>query len=224
MLAYAKRKLKEQLKLRGFERRSELDPLCLLTSGLPTPPLTPLARERQHTASVTFRLGRIDLPALARAGGTAIELGVASGYFSEAILNFDHVAKLYSVDCWGDHHDDREYVAACARLAKFGTRSVVLRSLFEDVLPLFSDEHFDFIYIDAYAHTGQQDGGILADWYPKLKVGGIFAGHDYDAQSWPQTVAAVDGFAASMGKQIRVVPAASTNNPEDRHPSWFFSK
>ena len=42
----------------------------------------------------------------------------------------------------------------------------------------FNDESVDFIWIDADHHYSSVIQDIRA-WYPKLKVGGIIAGHDY---------------------------------------------
>ena len=41
------------------------------------------------------------------------------------------------------------------------------------------DDSLDFIFIDAYL-SGQQAKNDLDVWYPKVKDGGIFAGHDWD--------------------------------------------
>jgi predicted O-methyltransferase YrrM len=43
---------------------------------------------------------------------------------------------------------------------------------------LFPDNYFDFIFLDA-AHLYEDVRLDLKSWYPKLKIGGIFAGHDY---------------------------------------------
>jgi predicted O-methyltransferase YrrM len=43
---------------------------------------------------------------------------------------------------------------------------------------LFSDEYFDFIYIDGnHSYDAVKDD--LTKWYPKLKKGGLIAGDDY---------------------------------------------
>jgi hypothetical protein len=42
----------------------------------------------------------------------------------------------------------------------------------------FPDEYFDFMFIDG-DHTYDGITKDLADWYPKMKVGGTFLGHDY---------------------------------------------
>ena len=42
----------------------------------------------------------------------------------------------------------------------------------------FENGFFDFIYIDAL-HTYKSTKEDITNWYPKLKKGGIIAGHDY---------------------------------------------
>tara|TARA_B100001093_G_C26858931_1_gene1028883 strand:+ start:8146 stop:8670 length:525 start_codon:yes stop_codon:yes gene_type:complete len=170
------------------------------------------------------KIGRRGLSSLFPKDAIGVELGVAQGHFSDALLASNNVQRLFSIDRWLDHHNDSEYVKACKLLAKHKTRSIVMRSSFSDVLCLFPESYFDFIYIDAYAHTGQEDGTILHEWYPKLKIGGIFSGHDYDNRSWPKTVKAVDSFANSVGKNIEVIPGVDTTKWQDRYPSWYFIK
>lgn len=158
---------------------------------------------------------RKDLAA-ALARGVAVELGVASGAFSQVILQQSAVARLYSIDRWSDHHDPGEYLRACERLATFGRRSIVLRLSFAEALPLFQDAFFDFIYIDGYAHLGQENGRTLHDWWPKLKPGGIYAGHDYHP-GFPKTIQEVDAFSSACGLAIHLTQ-------EPKFPSWWLCK
>lgn len=156
--------------------------------------------------------------------GYALELGVASGYYSESLLQNGQLTRLYSVDLWGDdNHNNHEYVSCVSRLAPYGDKSVVLRMDFSQALLHFPVHFFDFIYIDAFAHTGQQGGQLLIDWWSKLKPGGIFAGHDYSS-SWPLTKAAVDRFAAQHELSIQTYPTTQTGCPEDRFESWRIQK
>lgn len=41
----------------------------------------------------------------------------------------------------------------------------------------FPDEHFDFVFLDTYL-TADQVHKDLETWYPKVKKGGLFTGHD----------------------------------------------
>ncbi len=167
--------------------------------------------------------GRRWLPILAAESGVGIELGVASGYFSNIILQNSRLERLYSVDAWADHHDVGEYHRCCELLNPHGSRSTVLRMYFSEALDLFPDEHFDFIYIDAYAGDGQEDGQILRDWWPKLKSGGVFSGHDYH-EKWQPTIDAVNRFCEEKGYTPNLVPGVSGLHLHDEYGSWYLVK
>lgn len=167
--------------------------------------------------------GRLWLPTLAKTGGIGIELGVARGYYSNAILNNSRLQRLYSIDAWGDHHDTQEYFACLETLSQHGSRSVALRMLFNEALSLFPDDYFDFVYIDAYAGEGQQGGQLLYDWWPKAKEGAVFGGHDYH-EKWQPTIEAVDRFCEDTGCTLHIVPGAETRHPHDRYDSWYVIK
>ena len=152
--------------------------------------------------------------------GEGIELGVAAGVYSLTILRESRCAKLWSIDRWSDHHDGKEYRLASMKLVQAGKgRCIPLRMSFEDAAPLFADNTLDFIYVDGYAHTGQDDGRTLELWWPKLKPGGVFAGHDYH-ERWQPTVDAVNAFAAR--RQLKL--SFTNEQPPNGFPSWFTFK
>ena len=146
-----------------------------------------------------------------------VELGVAQGYFSESLLENSNLKILFSIDRWTDHHDYDEYLVAKEKLSKYNGRSVILKLKFKDAVKLFDDEIFDFIYIDGYAHTGQDNGIILKDWWPKLKPNGIFAGHDYCIKTYPKTVEQVDKFATRHQLKLNFTK-------EKEYTSWYCIK
>jgi hypothetical protein len=151
--------------------------------------------------------------------GEGVELGVAAGAFSEIILKQGRIRQLWSIDRWSDHHGISEYFEASKRLSRAGQgRVLTLRSTFSEALPLFNDESLDFVYIDGYAHTGQEGGATLRDWWAKLKPGGIFSGHDYHPR-WAATVKEVDRFAEAHSLQVSTTAASG-----DEFPSWFLIK
>jgi len=142
------------------------------------------------------------------------ELGVDRGEFSEK-LNSTHLFKeFYAIDRWSDHHTSEHYFYALNQLKKYNVTT--LRCTFTEAVSLFKDNYFDFIYIDGYAKQGQEGGTILKDWYPKLKPGGIFSGHDYH-HKWSATVRCVDEFCSINKKTINLTT-------EDDYPSWWFIK
>lgn len=168
---------------------------------------------------------RDSLQSLVCDGGIAIELGVAGGLFSETILRLGvHIEHLYSIDMWaGDRrHGDEEYREACKRLQSFGDRSVVFRIDFAGAVSLFPDRFFDFIYIDGYAHTGQEGGQTLYQWWSKLKRGGIFAGHDY-SNRFPLTVEVVNEFARGL-KEKEMLQVTEEKEVGIIYRSWYIKK
>ena len=164
-----------------------------------------------------------------------VELGVAAGIFSDILLKNSNLEKLFSIDRWNDHHNEEEMKKAKTLLSVYKERSIILQTTFDKALNDFSDDYFDFIYIDGYAHTGQDNGKTLNDWYPKLKSGGIFAGHDYHPR-WTPTIIAVDAFVEKHDLKLyltkeRRYPSLIVKelnlNPElarPRWPSWYIQK
>ena len=166
---------------------------------------------------------RSDIVKLCETPVVGIELGVAEGVFSQQVLQHQDVAEWYAVDMWaGDRgHGEHQYQSACAKIEPF-PHATVIRSKFCDVLDQFDDEYFNFIYIDGYAHTGQEGGQTLRDWWPKLKPGGVFAGDDYSTD-WPLTKSAVDEFCAQHNLTVHV-HTFDEHNHWSRYPSWYTIK
>ena len=150
-----------------------------------------------------------------------IELGVAAGTFSARMVRSGKFAHFYGVDVYGDSHDTGEYKDAL-RAVGLGQPYSLLRMTFEEAIDLFPDNHFDFIYVDGFAHTGEEGGRTLIDWFAKLKVGGILAGDDYH-DDWPLVKWGVHALASQLGTGIRV-----TGRTEDEkycsYPSWFLTR
>jgi hypothetical protein len=95
-------------------------------------------------------------------------------------------------------HDDA-FADAQRRLERFGDRAEFWRMPSLNAAPKIEDGALDFAYIDArhdYASVLED----LAAWFPKVRAGGIFAGHDYVNGQFPEgefgVRSAVDEFFA----------------------------
>lgn len=139
---------------------------------------------------------RTDLPLLLnRRGllGCGVEVGVKAGAFSERLLDDWGGRHLISVDPWAPASPDERYVnldnvaqdvhdgfhaEAIGRLRRFGERSSVWRMTGREAASQIPHHSLDFVYLDA-RHDYESVRDDLADWYPKLRPGGILAGHDY---------------------------------------------
>lgn len=146
-----------------------------------------------------------------------VELGVAKGNFSKYLTDNHNFDNFFCIDKWNDHHDENEKNHVI-NIFKNKPNVKIIQASFEESLKLFPDEYFDFIYIDGYAHTGQNEGHTLRQWYPKLKIGGIFSGHDYCEQKWPKTFNQVNKFLKQeLAYEINVTQ-------ETVNPSWYIIK
>jgi hypothetical protein len=120
---------------------------------------------------------------------TICEVGVRDGgNFKELIKHGPK--RAVAVDCWVDdkiiaHNDylytqeelDNQYETFKAEMADKPFVDI-RRGYSFDVARDFPSEYFDFVYIDA-DHTYEGVKRDLHDWYPKVKTGGLFCGHDY---------------------------------------------
>ncbi len=176
------------------------------------------------TASYTSLSRRCDIVTLAKPGGIGVELGVAEGQFSERLLKRGTLSYLYSIDMYaGDRgHDLLQYKRAISRLMPYKSQNSLLKMKFDEAVDLFDDEYFDIIYIDGYAHTGQESGKTIHDWYQKLKPGGVFAGDDYHPQ-WPLVIDAVNSFVEKKGLKLHVLNCQE-QSAFSYFPTWFVFK
>jgi hypothetical protein len=76
----------------------------------------------------------------------------------------------------------------------------VIRGWSQNAHTLIDDESLDFIYIDG-DHTYMGVKEDIQNYLPKLKKGGLMAGHDYEVGTWSGVVDAVDH---TIGKPEKV--------------------
>lgn len=142
------------------------------------------------------------------------ELGVASGDFSSVLIK-SKLKELILIDKWNDHHNEKERQFTINRF-KGNERVKIIHDTFENASNEFTDGYFDFIYIDGYAHTGQDAGRTLDIWWPKVKSGGFFGGHDYH-KNYPLTINVVNKLCDFYKKDLYLTG-------EERFPSWYVFK
>lgn len=155
-------------------------------------------------------------------GLVGVELGVAAGEFSRRMVASGRFQTFFGVDMYADTHDVQQYKQALRHVGLFGPYKL-LRMTFAEAFDLFEDESLDFIYIDGYAHTGQEGGETIWTWARKVKVGGLIAGDDYHAD-WPLVVEAVDTFAAETGFDLCRTTEIENSVDYAGHPSWAMVK
>ena len=183
---------------------------------------------------------RSELPMLLKRlglDGMGVEIGVQEGIFSEKILQDSNLKILYSIDPWlecnkGDYLDianvsqekqDRRYLNAISRLMKFKTRSMVMRTTSEEASKFFKYETLDFVYIDAL-HTYKGCKEDIEIWWPKLRRGGILAGHDYLNGRFPFGIFGVKKAVDEFVKKYKLKLYVTEKSQDGGLPTWYLMK
>lgn len=144
------------------------------------------------------------------------EIGVDAGRFSANLLVKSKIDLIYGIDCWLTR--PYRYTEAVRRLAKYGNRCTLIHKTSEEAAVDFDDESLDFVYIDAdhtYAATKQD----IDLWWPKVKFGGVFSGHDYFVNTNSGDVGVVDAveeFAEEHRQQIQLTRLLDGNRESRR--------
>jgi predicted O-methyltransferase YrrM len=159
-----------------------------------------------HHQQQLYKFTRDDFAGMLRVLGmnTGAEIGVFQGVYSETLLAANPKLKLYSIDPWladpptgvDEKQIQKAFAAAMNRLGPY-KNSYVIRKKSAEAVHQFSDRSLDFVYIDG-AHDFDSCYEDLSIWSPKVKTGGIIAGHDYNYYSSP------------YGKHYGVIEAVNT--------------
>lgn len=167
------------------------------------------------------------------------EVGVQKGYHAKTLLqNWKSCKSFKLIDLWahqknyeeGANVDDAaqegHYQETKKLLEPFKDKTEFLRMLSVEAAQKIPDRSLDFVYIDArHDYCGVRED--IQAYYPKLRPGGILAGHDYldvlevkklnpeedwslclDGTSHPESVkGAVEEFAEMYGLVISIMYA-----------------
>lgn len=140
-------------------------------------------------------------------GGTLVEIGSWKGkslvFLTVESINSGKRQRIVSIDPWieeaqpqgTDERPEDAYEIYLRNIAPISERIEVMRATSLEANGNFADGSVDFVFIDG-SHAYED---VLADcraWYPKVRPGGMIAGHDYH---WKPVKRAVDEFAAESG-------------------------
>jgi hypothetical protein len=158
--------------------------------------------------------------------GYGAEIGVHRGNFSKRIL-----AKwpgfLHLVDAWahleeytdvtnGSNEDhSANYLATLEAVAPFNGRYAIFKMLSNEAANCIRDGSLDWVYIDAN-HSYEACKEDLRLWWPKVKNGGLFSGHDYLNGVLPEGVFGVKQAVDEFIQGVSVIDGA--------WPSWYIFK
>lgn len=184
-------------------------------------------------------VGRDDLAGMfAELGFTeGVEIGVKEGDYSEVLLRANPRLHLRSVDPWlvrPDYNDMRRdqamfdgYEAKARAVLGQYPGSEVIKDFSVAVARSLPDRSVDFVYIDGH-HSFQATTNDIAEWLPKIRKGGIIAGHDYAAYKRNfdnKSKEVVDAWTAAyyvMPWFVLGRKAKRDGETRDRHRSWLW--
>jgi hypothetical protein len=127
-----------------------------------------------------------------------VEVGVFDGGFSEVLNNAHKFDEFFCVDPWEGNDGQFRNVT---NLFSNRPNIHIMRNTSVEVSKLFPDNYFDFVYIDAL-HDYDSVIEDLTVWYPKVRVGGLFSGHDYNNRGGKRSKKAVDHFFKSAKEEV----------------------
>ena len=139
-------------------------------------------------------------------GGNVAEIGVDEGNFSKMIFDINTPDNFHLIDVWGtDRFHDGKYEGVKDYFKnELENEQVHIHKKYSTEAAFdFEDKYFDWIYIDT-DHSYETTRDELRLFAPKMKEGGIIAGHDYVKGNWITTyrygvVEAVHEFCVQFG-------------------------
>jgi predicted O-methyltransferase YrrM len=158
--------------------------------------------------------------------GRAVEIGTHMGRFAADFLSRWKGKRLYCIDPWirnlpgyvdilADQDRDEHFRIAIRNLRPYLNRVRIVKETSSQAVAHFTDNSLDFVYIDG----NHQPAGVradIADYWPKVAPGGVFAGHDLN-NDWEFSVKpAVREFCQREGLRCYVIPGEME--------SWYVMK
>jgi predicted O-methyltransferase YrrM len=128
-------------------------------------------------------------------------LGKSASYMAVEIANSGKNIKFDCIDTWSGSEEHKNYTEIVTdSLYKNFLKNIepvkkFINPIRTDSLKgaeLYDNNSLDFVFIDA-SHDYENVKKDINAWYPKVKSGGILAGHDYH-HTWEGVICAVDEF------------------------------
>lgn len=139
--------------------------------------------------------------------GAEIGVGTAQN-FCTYLQNCPRISKLYGVDSYKPYVDylkiqsdgqpativdekQIDFIKLTAmhniKFSGYFDKAVLYIEDSSTAVNKINDSELDFIFIDTYL-TANQVKNDLEQWYPKVKTGGIFSGHDWNSNDVQQSI------------------------------------
>jgi hypothetical protein len=138
--------------------------------------------------------------------GAAAEIGCAFGGYARSILSRWRGVKYYMVDpfcnqpteVYRERQDGinyEQYYRDCKLVEESDPRVQIIRKYSVEGAKDIPDASLDWVFIDGN-HSYRAVLEDMDAWFPKVKIGGVFSGHDYgddtNYPNWCEVKSAVD--------------------------------
>ena len=146
------------------------------------------------------------------------EIGIAEGHYAKSLCQANPELELLCVDPWdrcpgiSRFRAPIYYAAAKERLASYN--AILVRKPSLEVAQDIPDGSLDFVYIDA-RHEFDYVMMDIINWVPKVRPGGIVAGHDLNYIHHRDLVLAVETY-------IQAHNISTWYALHDKEPSWLW--
>lgn len=160
------------------------------------------------------------------------EIGVCTGRYSAILLEKIPGLQLLGVDPYVPYKGYTDFRRqsthdtnlALAREATASYPNYCLMMAFgNEAAQWIADGSLDFVFIDGN-HQYEAVKQDVGDWAPKVRPGGIVAGHDYYEFKSGRggVVQAVDEYAATHSKTVFSTGWTDGAHRDDKQPDWYF--
>jgi hypothetical protein len=165
-------------------------------------------------------LGRHILPYYLHGDATGIFLGANSGYFCRSLLHSGRLTMLYQIDPFGlegntaSNHYDMDQTT----WHHMGSKSIRMdgRAAFDYI----KNSSVEFLYYEAHCFK-QCSSDLILRWLPKLKPGGIMAGHGLSRRFWPGVYDKLEALLVDNGlADITAIPSVLGFDSLDMLPGF----
>lgn len=142
---------------------------------------------------------------------TLVEVGVWKGHSISYLAKTNPGKSIYAVDSFDESYQEQYNNT----LTSTNTRELIedIQGYSWECADKFEDSGVDFVFIDA-DHSYDAVVKDINAWYPKVRAGGILAGHDYYPGTFEGVVKAVNEFTQSKGYELNI----------ERGTVWWITK
>lgn len=180
-------------------------------------PKVPL--QAKHTDNCELLLNRAEMLQKLTPQAVVAEIGVDEGKFSQQIFDVLKPQNFHLIDIWGSdrfHEGKYQGVKEQFKHQLESGKVQIHRKLSTKAVHDFENEYFDLIYIDT-DHSYETTRDELRLYAPKMKTGGVIAGHDYVTGNWISTyrygvIEAVHEFCVHNNWELIYLTAEPTEN------------